>query len=95
MRIVKKTAANSHQLTPIALLTKQASGSYLGALTLLSQYTSNNFKRFCQIHRLTPSMSHKGNCRGGTDIASFFAFRKRHETSNASTTRFPGHRLTA
>lgn len=42
-----------------------------------SQYSSNDFKRFCQAHGLVPSMSRRGNCWDNAVMESFFSSLKK------------------
>lgn len=42
-----------------------------------SQYGSDDWRRFCAEHDLTPSMSHRGNCYDNAVAESFFSSLKR------------------
>lgn len=42
-----------------------------------SQYGSDDFKRFCREHNLTPSMSRRGNCWDNAVAESFFSSLKK------------------
>lgn len=42
-----------------------------------SQYSSDDFKRFCQAHSLVPSMSRHGNCWDNAVMESFFSSLKK------------------
>lgn len=42
-----------------------------------SQYGSDDFKRFCKVHGLQPSMSRRGNCWDNAVMESFFSSLKK------------------
>lgn len=42
-----------------------------------SQYGSDDFKRFCQVHNIVPSMSRRGNCWDNAVAESFFSSLKK------------------
>ena len=42
-----------------------------------SQYGSDDFKRFCQVHGLVPSMGRRGNCWDHAVMESFFSSLKK------------------
>ena len=43
----------------------------------LTQYGSDDFKRFCVAHNLEPSMSRRGNCWDNAVAESFFSSLKK------------------
>lgn len=50
-----------------------------------SQYSSDDWLRFCKTHGLEPSMSRVGNCWDNAVAESFFVVGKRSESKNAFT----------
>ena len=42
-----------------------------------SQYSSDNFQRFCRVHHLEPSMSRRANCWDNPVAESFFGSLKK------------------
>ena len=44
-----------------------------------SQFSSEEWQRFCQTHGLLPSMSHRGNCYDNAAVESFFGSLKKEK----------------
>lgn len=44
-----------------------------------SQYSSDDWNRFCQLHGLLPSMSRRGNCYDNAAVESFFGSLKKEK----------------
>ncbi len=44
-----------------------------------SQFSSDEWKRFCQMHGLVPSMSRRGNCYDNAAVESFFSSLKKEK----------------
>lgn len=44
-----------------------------------SQFSSDEWNRFCEEHRLVPSMSRRGNCYDNAAVESFFSSLKKEK----------------